>query len=203
MTFKFIYDKGWRTGWTDRGGVSYLVKSFMEEFTSKDDIMLIIKVNMAYGTNIDKFMKELDIQNKDLPKLKFITDNLNYKDLVKFYNIGDVFVAPTRCEGFGLGMIQALACGIPILTTNFGGQTDFVNKDNGWLIGGELEEVKHEVLYEGISWLTPDIEELKKTMRWCYNNQDKVKEMKNNCLITANNYSWSNSANIAHNYLVE
>lgn len=37
-----------------------------------------------------------------------------------FYNSGDVLFVPSRCEGFGMGIVEALAVGIPVLTHNVG-----------------------------------------------------------------------------------
>ncbi len=47
---------------------------------------------MAYGTNIENFIKELNIKNEDKPKLSFITQNLNFEELPKIYQSADIFV---------------------------------------------------------------------------------------------------------------
>jgi len=193
--FTFLVDKGWRNN-KDRGGTQYAIKAFMEEFNSKDKTRLLIKINPSYGIpDVHKLIMDMKIKNKDLPKIDIIKENLKFEDLNKVYNLGDVFVQATRAEAFGLGMIQAFATGLPVITTKFGGQTDFVeDKKNGFIIGGKMENVDHEVLYEGISWLTPDINELRKKMRWCYTNRDNLKNLKNNALETSKEFTWEISA---------
>jgi glycosyltransferase involved in cell wall biosynthesis len=39
-------------------------------------------------------------------------------DLVVLYNLAEVFVYPSLYEGFGLPVIEAMACGTPVITSN-------------------------------------------------------------------------------------
>ncbi|MCK4497082.1 MAG: glycosyltransferase family 4 protein, partial [Candidatus Aenigmarchaeota archaeon] len=48
------------------------------------------------------------------------------KDLAKYYNISDVFAFPTRLEGHGMTAAEAMACGMPVVTTNAAGVRRFV-----------------------------------------------------------------------------
>ena len=65
-------------------------------------------------------------------------DNLN-----KLYNISDVLAVPSRVEGFGLVAVEALACGTPVVATNNGGMTDFINESVGALV-----DVEDDVMLE-------------------------------------------------------
>ena len=173
--FTFLCLKGWRNN-EDRGGNQYAVKSFLEEFNSKDNVRMIIKINPAYGIpDVNKLTNELNIQNKDLPELIFDGASYPYNQLVNIYNQADVFVMPTRAEAYGIPVNEASACGIPTICTNFGGQIDFVDNEIGWLVDYDLTEVKHEILYEGISWATPKIDDLRSKMRYAYENKEEVK----------------------------
>ena len=40
------------------------------------------------------------------------------KDLPELYNCADVFVYPSFYEGFGLPPLEAMACGVPVITSN-------------------------------------------------------------------------------------
>lgn len=172
--FTFLMNKGFRN-LEDRGGIQYGIKAFLEEFNDKDNVELLIKINPAYGIpDINKLMNELLIDKKKTASIKFFTENMPYDKLVKLYNMAHVFVSPTRAESFNIPCLEAMACGLPVITTNFGGQAEFVSNINGWLIGGELKEVEHELHYEGIKWLTPDINELRAHMRFAYENRSEV-----------------------------
>jgi glycosyltransferase involved in cell wall biosynthesis len=46
------------------------------------------------------------------------TGYLPFEDLPAIYNLGDFFVFPSLYEGFGLPVVEAMACGLPVLTSN-------------------------------------------------------------------------------------
>lgn len=72
----------------------------------------------------------------DLPRIKNLVKELNLKDyvifcgfvpnnkLIDFYNICDVFVMPSKGEGFGIVFLEALACGKPVIAGNKDGSRD-------------------------------------------------------------------------------
>ena len=45
-------------------------------------------------------------------------DNLTDNDLIKLYQSADLFLLPSLYEGFGLPMLEAMACGVPVITSN-------------------------------------------------------------------------------------
>ena len=190
----FFANKGFRN-LQDRGGVQYLLRAYFEEFTDKDDVELVVKINPAYGTqNLQALIDQIAPRKEGLPLLKINIDNLPYNKMVELYNQCNVFVAPTRAEAYNLPCIEACACGLPVITTNFGGQTDYCNDETGWIIGGELEEVKHEVQYESCKWLKPDIGELRKVLRYAYEHPEEVKSKGKRALVIAHQNSWDKTA---------
>jgi glycosyltransferase involved in cell wall biosynthesis len=46
------------------------------------------------------------------------TGYVDRQELPLVYNLASIFVYPTRYEGFGLPVLEALACGVPVITTN-------------------------------------------------------------------------------------
>jgi glycosyltransferase involved in cell wall biosynthesis len=189
--FTFLCNKGFRN-LEDRGGIQYAVKAYLEEFND-EEVLLILKINPAYGiVNIDELLEKIKPQKEKYPKIKIITESLTKEGLNILYNQCDVFLSPTRAESFNIPCIEAMSCGKPVITTNFGGQTDFCTNETGWIIGGELKEVKHELAYEGIKWLTPSITELRKAMREAYTSNLEAK--KKECLKVASKYTWEATA---------
>lgn len=52
---------------------------------------------------------------------------LQENDLPAFYGAADVFVLPSRYELFGMVMIEAMACGVPVVATRFGGPAEVIS----------------------------------------------------------------------------
>ena len=188
-SFKFLANKGFRNI-EDRGGIQYLIKAYLSEFKPEENVELVLKVNPAYGIpNLLELFPEL---NSKHPKITYIPENYTTKQLNELYNECDVFVSPTRAEAFNLPCLEALACGKPVITTNYGGQTDFIDNEVGALIDYKLTEITHEVEYEGINWATPNHEQLKKELRRIYTNG--IYGFKENCIKRASKYTWKNTA---------
>jgi len=194
--FTFVCVKGWRGGMEDRGGVQYLLKAFVEEFSEDEPVKLLLKLNSGYlpqGWNLDEELKKIGIDK--LPKnVEIITGNVAFKELVDIYNKGHVFVCPTRAEGFNFPGLEAMACGLPTIQTNFGGQTDYMKEENSFNIRYDLEEVKGNLLYEGIKWAIPDVKHLKLTMRRAFENKELIGKRGLISLKDSKNWTWDHSA---------
>jgi glycosyltransferase involved in cell wall biosynthesis len=190
----FFVNKGFRN-LEDRGGVQYALRAYFEEFTDKDDVEMLLKINPAYGVeNFQKLIDGVAPRKEGLPLLNLNIDHKPYDKMVDMYNKCTVFVSPTRAESYNLPCIEAMACGLPVITTNFGGQVDFCNNKTGWIIGGKLEQVKHEIMYEECCWLSPSIQELRNALREAYSKPDRVLVKGKSALEIARKNTWDNTA---------
>jgi len=194
----FICNKGFR-GEDDRGGIQHSLKAFIQEF-NKGEARLLLKINPAYTLPIEsiaqiiqKYQFDAGKPNDKMPEILIRMDNLNQNQLSNLYNEADVFLNATEGEAFSLCALESMACGLPTISTNFGGQTDFVTNENGWLIDYELKPVEHELMYEGVSWAKPNIEQLRKAMRECC-NPEIIKEKGNKALNNSKDLTWDNTA---------
>merc|ERR1719384_438608 len=72
------------------------------------------------------------------------------------YGSVDAFVLATHGEGWGLPLGEAMAAGLPVIATGWGGQTEFMDKRSSILVDFKLEKSSSE----GDEWAIPDVNSL-------------------------------------------
>jgi glycosyltransferase involved in cell wall biosynthesis len=73
-------------------------------------------------------------------------------DVSRLLQAADIFVFPSRREGFGTVMIEAMACGLPCVVTHQPGITDFIFENDG-ATGTVVPQEDHERLASAVSAL--------------------------------------------------
>lgn len=54
--------------------------------------------------------------------------------VAELMNTFDVLANPSTQEGFGLPIVEAQACSVPVITTNYSSMPELITKDTGWLV---------------------------------------------------------------------
>lgn len=76
-------------------------------------------------------------------------------DVVALLNAADVFVLPSRFEGFGLVVAEAMACAKPVVATDAGGVAEVMG-EHGWLVPVEKPTELREALCEALALTTAE-----------------------------------------------
>ena len=93
-------------------------------------------------------------------------------DLFKAYLTADVLVFPTLSDGFGMVIAEAMAHGLPVITTDQAGAADLVNPENGIVVP------------------VADPKALADALRWCLDNRDRLQAMRFAALETVRRHQW-------------
>lgn len=64
-----------------------------------------------------------------------------HEDINSFMEKLHFFVSSSRSETFGIAMVEALACGLPVVATDSGGSREFITPENGILVGSDPREM--------------------------------------------------------------
>jgi glycosyltransferase involved in cell wall biosynthesis len=111
-------------------GIFEMIEGFEKYYKHDSDVSLLL---MGSGPDENKLKKIIASKNiKNVIFTKFI----QYAELYKYYSISDLLLFPTRQDIWGLVINEAMACGLPIITTNVAGAgADLVEEGkNGYII---------------------------------------------------------------------
>jgi len=174
--FKFLFVGGT----IYRKGIDILLEAYLKAFSSKDDVCLVIKdigSNSFYkGQTIGSYIKTIR-QNPDAPEIEYIERILPTHQLAGLYKACDVLVHPYRGEGFGLPVLEAMACGTPVIVTDGGATSDFCNEKNSLKIKSKKvvfseKKVGNKETVDYPWLLEVDIKDLIEKLRFAYENPD-------------------------------
>jgi len=104
----------------------------------------------------------------------FSHGSVSQLELFEAYQKGSVLVFPTLCDGFGMVVLEAMAHGLPVITTQNAGASDFIEEGkNGFLVPPR------------------DAEALAERLEWCIRHPKELLEMRRYALATAKGWTWT------------
>src|SRR4030067_273423 len=116
------------------GGVILFLSRLIKEKGVYDLIESITTVAKEYknvyfiiaGEGPERNRMEMICKEKGIEKQVRFTGHVNNKNLLKAYSCADIFVLPTYSEAMPMVILEALAAGLPIITTPIGAIPDFL-----------------------------------------------------------------------------
>ncbi|MDD6481305.1 MAG: glycosyltransferase [Lachnospiraceae bacterium] len=165
--------------WGERKAPEVLLRAYSRAFSNKDDVVLLCKViNNDPSINVEEEVRKLNLPT-DGPEIIFL-HNTKFADyeMATLYRSADCFVIPTRGEGWGMPILEAMACGLPTIATNWSAHKDFYNETNGYPIelNGLIDAKAKCPYYTGFQWADPSEEHLMHQMRYVFEHQDEAAE---------------------------
>ncbi len=74
-----------------------------------------------------------------------------HQELPEALNAGDLLVLPSVAEAFGLVLVEAMACGLPVIAANTHGPAEIVTAESGWLVPADDQNALAEALLAAAS----------------------------------------------------
>lgn len=141
------------------------MQAFAREFRQEDNVELVIKTFANPHNHIADDIEAARSAYPNAAPIRLITDHLSSEDLSDLVASAELLVAPSRGEGFGLPLAEAMLLDTPVATTAYSGQLDFCTPDTAWLFDYHLVPSAAHVSGSGGVWAEPSLESLQKTMR--------------------------------------
>lgn len=144
----------------ERKGVDVLLQAFFERFTQADNVELLIKTFPNPHHDIQAQVREWQQRFPQGPRVLMDLESLDDAQMLQLYAGAHAMVLPSRGEGFGLPAAEALALGIPLVTTGFGGQADFAAHSSAFVVPYALAASRSHVRSDGSYWAEPSVQDL-------------------------------------------
>ena len=124
-------------------GLDLLTKAFANLSRSLNDIRLVIVgPNDGYLPPLKKLVVDLKISNKVL-----FTGPLYGQEKLEAYVDADVYVLPSFYDIFGITVLEACACGTPVVVTNRCGIADAIDGQAGLVVAYDKEQLSNAILH--------------------------------------------------------
>lgn len=192
--------------WEVRKGHDILVEIFNQTFDVSDKVQLWLLPTNPFLSEDEKatwhnkyYQSKLGSKIRILPR--FNTQEEVYNIMQKVH----CGIFPSRAEGWNLELLELMACGKPVITTNYSAHTEFCNKNNALLVDINETELAYDNKWffgQG-NWAKISKQQIDQFAD--YMKQTHNKNMRGELSInlagieTAKKFNWNNTAEIIRN----
>jgi len=163
--------------WGERKSPETLLRAYTEEFKESDDVLLLLSVvNRDPQVDVQEQISQLDLP-PGAPIVILVNPGFPDYQMGALYRSADCFVLPTRGEGWGMPVLEAMACGLPTIATAWSGPAEFLHDAIGYplQVAGLIKAEARCPYYEGFEWAEPDVDHLRALMREVVENPDQAR----------------------------
>lgn len=177
----------------DRKNLPYTIKWLADTFANCPDVGIVLKTNSGAQTQLDKrnvqsiFSKLVgEVSKPNGPKFYLLHGHMTDEEMHGLYTHPDIkaLVTLTHGEGYGLPILEAAACGLPVIATNWSGHLDFLKHGKYLPVEYSLVEipesrVDQQIFMKGSKWANPFEIDAKRRLRKFYEGSQIPKEWAN------------------------
>lgn len=164
-----------------RKNAQRMIDLFRQAFPTEQDVRLRVKISPTSPA----------IDTHDDPRIDLIRATLPYPQLAAWYRSLTAYLNGSFGEGFGLHLLEAMACGRPVITSNYSGLTAFFDPTVGYPVEYTLVPVSNDV-YTG-RWADPCDAGLVARMREVYANPADARRVGKRAGSRAASFTWRKS----------
>jgi GT2 family glycosyltransferase len=183
----------------ERYGTLVLLDAYWQTFTTRDDVVLVVK---DYGMGAaDPRLRDRLQDAAGKARTEYVTQFTTKERLIELYRSCHAFVSPHRAEGFGMKILDAVACGLPVIAPLFGGPVDFLAPDSCLPVDftmaplGDCLDRRQLRITNDAAWCEPDVASLVRRLREVYEDPDRAHALGERArLSVVREYTWDRAA---------
>jgi len=173
--FSFFFNFDFYSSY-NRKNPEAILKALFEEFPDEENVVFVVKTSNNKGFEDKEKRFTSLVQDYGLGERVIIINNqLTRNAFMTLLNAMDCYISLHRGEGLGLGILEAFALNKPVIATNYGGNTGYMNNSLGYPIPFKLVPANDDyIVYNKVKeWAEPDNISARKKMREVYRNKSK------------------------------
>jgi GT2 family glycosyltransferase/glycosyltransferase involved in cell wall biosynthesis len=176
-----------------------IIEAYRQMFGPDEDVVLVIK---DYGAvSGDPTIRDTIARRTGGPRIDYVGEFTDKRELIRLYKSCDAFVSAHRGEGFGMKILDAMACGLPVITPLFGGPTDYctaatcVPVELSLVPMGDCLDSRSLTIANRPLWAQPDTRSLAEQMRKVHDEREAAAALGARARETVlDRFSWSHAA---------
>ena len=119
-----------------------LIRSFAQAFKSSENVILTIVGSGPEQKKLKNIIQELGMENKIT-----LYGRANRDEVKKLLQRSDLFVLSSKHETFGVVLIEAMACGLPVISTRCGGPESIIKSSQLGLLVNNKTDLSNALIY--------------------------------------------------------
>jgi GT2 family glycosyltransferase len=163
--------------WGERKAPEVLLRVFNRTFRRDEPVVLVCKtINVDATLRVRDRMAALQLVDSGGRILILHNRVFPHHELGGLYRSADCYVAASRGEGWDLPLMEAMACGLPTIATDWGAHRDFATEETGYPLRsrGLVPARARCPYYQGFSWADPDPDHLATLLRHVFEHREEA-----------------------------
>ncbi len=187
-------------------GANTALEAFFKAFDSSDTVELWLQSTNSvrnnhgdrHGLYYQEYIGAINSYPEKQLKTFYYQKDCNISQMAEFYKSCDLILSPHRGDGFGLVPLEALACGVPVIVSEYHGPLDYITSNYPFWLSGEMDWTnkvsgRHHFpdggsAFEVYKYFNPNADHLKDLMIEAY--KDWMRKSVLDCRQYFKGYTW-------------
>jgi glycosyltransferase involved in cell wall biosynthesis len=161
--------------WGERKDPWLLLETFNDVFARREPVRLVCKIiNRDPEVSVRDEIRRLRLRESGGRISYLLNVEFPHYQLGSLYRSADCYVTTTRGEGWDMPLMEAMACGVPCIATDWGAHREYFHEEVGYplRVSRLVPAVAKCPYYAGFRWAEPDEEHLRHLLRKVFEDRE-------------------------------